>query len=65
MQPFQIDVVRMTLRVSRDSGWTWGPLQEVSVEEKATPPVNPDRYPPCACRRCQEQPSTESVRSVS
>lgn len=43
------DDVRMTLRVSRDSGQTWGPLTEVRVGENPVVPENPGRYPPCVC----------------
>lgn len=46
--------VRMTLRVSRDSGRTWGPV--VAVRGGAHPwhLDNPTRPPPCACARCAE-----------
>lgn len=42
--------VAMTLRVSRDSGRTWGPLREY---REIDPPAdeNPGRYPPCQCPR--------------
>lgn len=59
------DDVRMTLRVSRDSGRTWGPLTEVRVGEGLMVPDNPGRFPPCACRRCGEQNSPGSLRMVS
>ncbi len=49
------DDVRMTLRVSRDSGQTWGPLTEVRVGEGPVVPENPGRYPPCVCPRCSQQ----------
>lgn len=49
------DDVRMTLRVSRDSGQTWGPRTEVCVGEDPPVPENPDRYPPCVCPRCSQQ----------
>ncbi|TXR95171.1 hypothetical protein EAO73_34585 [Streptomyces sp. col6] len=47
--------VRMTLRVSRDSGRTWGPLKAVRVGEDPVIPENPGRYPPCVCPRCSRQ----------
>ncbi|MFD3553854.1 hypothetical protein ACFWWA_17370 [Streptomyces goshikiensis] len=49
------DDVRMTLRVSRDSGQTWGPRTEVRVGEDPVVPENPGRYPPCICSRCSQQ----------
>ncbi len=62
MQSLKPDVVRMTLRVSHDSGRTWGPLTEVSVGDEAPPPGIPDRCPPCACPRCQESCGAESLK---
>ncbi len=61
------DDVRMTLRVSRDSGQTWGPRTEVRVGENPTVPENPGRYPPCVCSRClqQERNAVASFRMVS
>lgn len=59
------DDVRMTLRVSRDSGRTWGPLTEVRVGDFQVLPDNPVRFPPCACGRCAEQNSATSLRVVS
>lgn len=59
------DKVRMTLRVSRDSGQTWGPLTEVRVGDDPVLPDNPGRFPPCACRRCAERNSIGSLRLVS
>lgn len=55
----------MTLRVSRDSGRTWGSLTEVRV---GADPVVPDAtggLPPCACRRCTERNSVGSLGMVS
>ncbi|MFJ6725972.1 hypothetical protein ACIQPQ_13765 [Streptomyces sp. NPDC091281] len=42
----------MTLRVSRDSGRTWGPVTE--VREVENPVILPDStgYPACTCPRC-------------
>lgn len=59
------DDVRMTLRVSRDSGQTWGPLAEVRVAGGSVLPYNPGGFPPCACRRCAERNSIGSLRLVS
>ncbi|MFD7428996.1 hypothetical protein [Streptomyces sp. NPDC059814] len=49
------DDVRMTLRVSRDSGQTWGPRTEVRVGEDPLVPENQGRYPTCVCPRCPQQ----------
>ncbi len=49
------DDVRMTLRVSRDAGLTWGPLAKVRVGDDPVASENPGRYPPCACPRCSQQ----------
>lgn len=59
--------VRMTLRVSRDSGQTWGPLTEVRMGKDPVVPENPGRYPPCVCPRCsqQERNAVASIRTVS
>lgn len=59
------DDVRMTLRVSRDSGRTWGPPTEVRVGDDPLLPDGPGRFPPCACRRCAERNSVGSLRLVS
>ncbi|MBT2482866.1 hypothetical protein [Streptomyces sp. ISL-94] len=47
--------VLMTVRVSRDSGQTWG--QESAVREGDAVVVlsSPERFPPCACARCVGQ----------
>lgn len=44
--------VLMTLRVSRDSGRTWGRTTEVQEAEHPVFLDNPGRFPPCACPRC-------------
>lgn len=61
------DDVRMTLRVSRDAGLTWGPLTEVRVGEDPVVPENSGRYPPCVCPRCSQQArnAIASFRMVS
>ncbi len=45
----------MTLRVSHDSGRTWGPLTEVRVGDDPVLPDEPGRFPPCVCGRCAER----------
>lgn len=47
--------VRMTLRVSLDSGRTWGPLTAVRASEAPVVADNPGRYPPCVCPRCSRR----------
>ncbi|MGW4227459.1 hypothetical protein ACWEG1_28825 [Streptomyces bauhiniae] len=59
-----LDDVRMTLRVSRDSGRTWGPRTEVRVGKDPVPPDNPGRFPPCACRRCTARDAVGPLRMV-
>ncbi len=61
------DDARMTLRVSRDSGQTWGPRTEVCAGEDPVVPENPGRYPPCVCPRCskQERNAVAPFRMVS
>ncbi|WP_405838994.1 hypothetical protein OG528_15095 [Streptomyces platensis] len=44
--------VLMTLRVSRDSGRTWGPVTNVREDENPVIADNPGGLPPCACPRC-------------
>lgn len=43
----------MTIRVSRDSGRTWGPTTVVSCAEPRDLPAEPLRFPPCRCPRCR------------
>jgi len=43
----------MTLRVSRDSGQTWGREQAVFARDDL-PPLMTNQWPPCRCRRCTE-----------
>lgn len=58
--------VIMTLRVSRDSGRTWGPRTEVSLAKGPVVPISPFRFPPCACPPCarQQRDSTRPLRMV-
>lgn len=59
------DEVRMTLRVSHDSGRTWGPTTEVRVGNDPVVPDDSGRLPPCACLMCAEQNSSGSRRVTS
>lgn len=49
--------VLMTLRVSRDSGRTWGRVTEVREDENPVYLSNPIGFPPCTCARCTDRPS--------
>lgn len=44
--------VLMTLRVSHDSGRTWGRVVEVLEQKERTLSGNSDGFPPCSCSRC-------------
>lgn len=44
--------VRMTLRVSHDSGRTWGRLMEVREDENLVILDDPGSFPPCGCPHC-------------
>ncbi len=44
--------VLMTLRVSRDSGRTWGQVTKVREDESPVMRDNPGGFPPCTCPRC-------------
>ncbi|MFJ3902166.1 hypothetical protein [Streptomyces sp. NPDC090025] len=52
----------MTLRVSRDSGQTWGPVTSVAVDALAPLLSDPGRYPACACPRCLGPRCAASLR---
>lgn len=47
--------VLMTLRISRDSGQTWGQLTEVQENDSPVILDNPGRFPPCTCPRCTDR----------
>ncbi|RZE57693.1 hypothetical protein C0Q98_16430 [Streptomyces albidoflavus] len=47
------DEVRMTLRISRDSGRTWGPTTRVRMSRARPASVSRERYPPCQCQGCR------------
>lgn len=65
MSSIKVAEVRMTLRVSRDSGRTWGSLTEVRVGDNPVLPDNPGGFPPCACTRCAERNFADCLRMVS
>lgn len=44
--------ILLRLRVSRDSGRTWGQVTEVREDENLPLLDNPGALPPCACLRC-------------
>lgn len=44
----------MVMRVSRDSGQTWGPEQAVAATDDL-PPLLTSAWPPCECWRCTER----------
>lgn len=51
--PFdEVAVPFLTLRVSRDSGRTWGPTVTYQPSRKDTPFDLVGRFPPCQCPRC-------------
>ncbi|QDD62466.1 hypothetical protein FE156_23250 [Streptomyces albidoflavus] len=54
----------MTLKVSRDSGRTWGPVTVVQVEADDPVPVVTGKFPPCTCSRCtvHAEPKATPVR---
>lgn len=41
----------MTIRVSQDSGQTWGPERAVFAVDDL-PPLSTAEWPPCECQRC-------------
>jgi len=45
----------ITLRVSRDSGRTWGPKVTYLPSRKDAPIDLAGRFPPCRCPRCREK----------
>lgn len=49
--------VLLTLRVSRDSGRTWGPITELRDNEGLPLLDNPGASPTCACPRCTSRDS--------
>jgi hypothetical protein len=42
----------LTLRVSRDSGRTWGPKVTYEPAREAPPIESPARFPLCRCPKC-------------
>lgn len=64
MSSFKVAATRMTLRVSRDSGRTWGPITLVQAPDtRALHDLG--GYPPCGCAQCTERTSLASSRVVS
>ncbi|MEW2114865.1 hypothetical protein AB0945_06685 [Streptomyces sp. NPDC005474] len=59
--------VLMRLRVSHDSGRTWGRVTEVLEDQNPVILDNPIGFPPCACARCMDNSyrSEASPRVVS
>lgn len=41
----------MTLRVSRDGGRTWSPIQEIRPDDSGLSPQMLSAWPPCRCPR--------------
>lgn len=57
--------VLMTLRVSRDSGRTWGQVTEVREVDNPVILDNPIDFPPCTCPRCTDHsPHSEASPGV-
>ena len=53
------DPSRMTIRISRDSGRTWGPLVEVRAGERDRAPLQlSTAFPPCTCPRHRNRSET-------
>lgn len=55
--------VLMTLRVSRDSGRTWGQVKEVLEDEDRVILDSPCLFPACTCPRCTDRFSRAGVAS--
>ncbi len=54
--PFdEVAVPFLTLRVSRDSGRTWGPTVTYQPSRTDTPFDLAGRFPPCQCPRCSRR----------
>jgi hypothetical protein len=56
------DETLMTMRVSRDSGRTWGPTLAVRASDQVGD-FNGAYYPPCECPRCLPEREAE-LRAV-
>lgn len=55
--------VLMTLRVSRDSGRTWGPRTVILDDQgQGSLPSEPMRFPPCRCPRCLNRLEADGVQ---
>lgn len=55
--------ILMTLRVSRDSGRTWGRVTEVREVEEPVFLDNPGLFPACMCPRCTNRSPRFGVSS--
>lgn len=53
--------VVMTLRVSRDSGRSWGPTTAVRVDGDRVVPIGTGAFPPCMCQRCTACPTRTAL----
>lgn len=51
----------LTIRVSRDSGRTWGQTFEVHSVGPLPLMADPMRFPPCGCTRCTGASRTAKV----
>ncbi len=58
--------VRMTLRVSRDSGRSWSGTTRVRDGDPMVILSSPGRFPPCECPRCAglSAPPARTLRTV-
>jgi hypothetical protein len=54
------DAPLMTLRVSRDSGKTWGPARAVFGGDDPVPPITSE-WPPCRCSCCTTCPEVAKM----
>lgn len=50
---------KMTMRVSRDNGHTWGPITHVAVAKEVKGDQTVSSFPPCGCARRVESRGTE------
>lgn len=53
--------VVMTLRVSRDSGRSWGPRTDVRAGKDRVAPIGSGAFPPCMCPRCTACPTRTAL----
>ncbi len=48
----------MTLRISRDSGNSYGPVVVHDAERDSLLPIAPEHWPVCTCRWCTRYPGS-------